>query len=293
MSLGEPPASIRRAVWEGSIPVQILLDPGESRVFDNADPFYIQLPRVSYLPLFYPQLYTFFESFLIDKDTCKPSEAWLEFEGVPLKWHWPIGLLYDLLTGRDPTYGTTNLNTEDEHRLPWTLTLHYNDYPHEHLMRLDNPSALQDAFINSTKEADYLRNGNSRAVMSLSMADSAKFWQSIETHNFDSFWSINEKLLSSSGYPIRHIPIKVYLPSAAKVVQKLIPPYLSNKSEPITVGAAMRLMVPELFLSTRANIIAKPVLHGVVLPLSAPLLELMREAVYPDGFLHIAVTMMS
>ncbi|KAF8423398.1 autophagy protein Apg5-domain-containing protein [Tirmania nivea] len=293
MSFGEPPASIRRAIWDGSIPVQILLNPGESRVFDNADPFYIQLPRVSYLPLFYPQLYAFFESFLIDKDSVNPAEAWLDFEGVPLKWHWPIGLLYDLLTGRDPSYATTDFNSEDEHRLPWTLTLHYTDYPNEHLMRLDNPSALQDSFINSTKEADYLRNGNSRAVMSLSMADSAKLWESIETHNFDTFWSIADRLITNSAYSIRHIPIKVYLPTAAKVVQKLVPPYLPGQREPITVGAALRTMVPELFLSARANRIAKPVIHGIVVPLNAPLVELMKEASYPDGFLHVAVAMMS
>jgi len=97
----------------------------------------------------------------------------LDFEGVPLKWyinnstfyssisdisadmvprHWPIGLLYDILTGRDPSYATMDFDSGDEHRLPWTLTLHYSDYPNEHLMRLDSPSALQDSFVNSTKE---------------------------------------------------------------------------------------------------------------------------------------------
>ena len=125
---------------------------------------------MSYLPLFYPQLYTFFESFLIDKSSVNPAEAWLDFEGVPLRWytsnptscssisnisgtrHWPIGLLYDILTGRDPSYATMDFDSGDEHRLPWTLTVHYSEYPNEHLMRLDNPSALQDSFVNSIKE---------------------------------------------------------------------------------------------------------------------------------------------
>ncbi|KAF8455127.1 autophagy protein Apg5-domain-containing protein [Terfezia claveryi] len=155
MSFDGPPPSIRRAIWDGSIPVQILLNPGESRVFDSTDPFYIQLPRVSYLPLFYPQLYAFFEPFLIDKCSVNPAEAWLDFEGVPLKWHWPIGLLYDILTGRDPSYATMDFNSGDEHRLPWTLTLHYSEYPTEHLMRLDSPNALQDSFVNSIKETDF------------------------------------------------------------------------------------------------------------------------------------------
>ena len=68
---------------------------------------------------------------------------------------------------------------------------------------------------------------------------------------------------------------------------------IPHTGEPITVGAALRMMVPELFLSTRANLIAKPVIHGIVIPLNTPLVELMKEASYPDGFLHVAVAMMS
>ena len=146
---------------------------------------------------------------------CKPSR------------HWPIGLLYDLLTGRDPSYATTDFNSEDEHRLPWTLTLHYTDYPHEHLMRLDYPSSLQDAFINSTKEAssvillwcstilpltkrvsfqaEYMRYGNSRAVMSLSMADSAKLWRSIETRMFPQLHPLPIHINSPVHMPYRQL----------------------------------------------------------------------------------------
>lgn len=37
--------SIRKAVWHGSIPVKIVLDFGESRVFDASDPYYACTPR--------------------------------------------------------------------------------------------------------------------------------------------------------------------------------------------------------------------------------------------------------
>lgn len=33
--------AIRKAIWYGSIPCRILLDPGESRVFDASDPYYV------------------------------------------------------------------------------------------------------------------------------------------------------------------------------------------------------------------------------------------------------------
>lgn len=97
--------SIRKAVWHGSIPVKIVLDFGESRVFDDSDPYYarttlrerlvyllltpppqLTIPRISYLPLFIPQIYKFFRPFLIDPDVSKEETAWFEFESVPLKW---------------------------------------------------------------------------------------------------------------------------------------------------------------------------------------------------------------
>lgn len=63
--------------------------------------------------------------------------------------------------------------------------------------------------------------------------------------------------------------------------------------DPHTIGTALHLFVPELFPSQRVAVLARPVLHGVVLAMNTPLMELMQEAVYPDGFLHVSLAMMS
>jgi len=108
------PKAIRRAVWAGSIPCKILLDPGESRVFDASDPYYvcptitppplsnthihpfpyllthlqrqIIIPRIAYLPFFAERVCSFFRPFVIDPEVAKPESAWFEFESVPMKW---------------------------------------------------------------------------------------------------------------------------------------------------------------------------------------------------------------
>lgn len=68
---------------------------------------------------------------------------------LQLTWdrHWPVGLLYDLFTGHDPS--TT---VEDDRYLPWCLSLHFRNYPLKHLLRLDKPSACYDAWMNNVKE---------------------------------------------------------------------------------------------------------------------------------------------
>lgn len=97
---------------------------------------------------------------------------------MPLKWHYPVGLLYDLYAGADPaTKGAGVASTP----LVWRLTVHFSDWPDEELVRLDpDGMVMNDAFINSVKEADFLRNGTAKGIMTLSKEDSSGLWKAVE-----------------------------------------------------------------------------------------------------------------
>ena len=114
---------------------------------------------------------------MINQDGVGSQDGWFSFEGVPLRWHYPLGLLYDLLAGRDPAAAVDALHTnrpraglaaetaEKEksrdvvpegrqgERLPWELQVHFTDWPDEQLVRLDAEGrVMHDAFVNSVKE---------------------------------------------------------------------------------------------------------------------------------------------
>lgn len=115
-----------------------------------------------------------------------PSSAWFSFEDVPLKWHHPIGLLYDLFSGAAPAlppsdkYGSGGNTQSSAASLPWRLIVHYSDFPSDQLVQLDEEGkALHDSFINSVKEADFLRNGTGKAIMKLSKDDSTALWEAV------------------------------------------------------------------------------------------------------------------
>jgi autophagy-related protein 5 len=113
-----------------------------------------------------------------------------------------------------------------------------------------------------------------------------------------SFSKINSILLNPAT-PLKHIPLRVYIPSSPsesstlgsfKIVQTLVPPVTAGR-ETQTLGSALNAILPSLFPSRRDAILAEPILHGAPVPFRAPLEELMREAAYADGWIHLSVLM--
>lgn len=145
------------------------------------------MPRLSYLPFLLPRVHAFFRTALITPDV-PPHEGWFSFEGVPLKWHYPVGLLYDLFSGANPASSTPLRGDQVPHdrdigdeKLPWKIVLHFTEWPEEQLVQLDGEGkVLHDAFINSVKEADFIRNGTAKGIMSLSKDDSTQLWRAVE-----------------------------------------------------------------------------------------------------------------
>ncbi|KAL4956413.1 autophagy protein 5 [Aspergillus filifer] len=325
--------TVQKSIWEGHIPLQITLAPSESRTFDQTDPYLISYPRISYLPSLLSRLKAFFTPFLIDASASQPHEGWFSFEGVPLKWHYPVGLLYDLYAGAEPATKFTDIDDSDNSTsgpgpLPWRLVVHFSDWPDDELVRLDsNGMVMNDAFINSVKEADFVRNGNAKGIMSLSKGDSAGLWRAVQDVDLPSYQRIMNILLPATPHqPLRNLPIRLFLPLPPKpdsdsdspflkVVQSPIPPTIavqqqqttqsvllsgsrasisSSSSGPQvqTIGTALNSILPHLFPSRRTPVLAKPVLHGAQVPMGAPVEEVVRGAAYGDGWVYIVVKMM-
>ncbi|KAL4990227.1 autophagy protein Apg5-domain-containing protein [Aspergillus falconensis] len=326
--------SIQKSIWEGQLPLQITLAPAESRTYDQTEPYLISYPRISYLPSLLPRLKAFFSSSLIDPTASEPHDGWFSFEAVPLKWHYPIGLLYDLYAGADPATKSSDADAPDDGLLPWRLVVHFSDWPDAELVRLDAKGmVMHDAFINSVKEADFVRNGTAKGIMTLSKDDSSGLWKAVQDVDLASFQRIMNILLPSNSHqPLRNLPVRLFLPLPPKpdsdsdspflkVVQSPIPPTISTTPSQVqqqmaqstllsssrasvsspgaaqtqpqtqTIGTALHSILPNLFPSRRTPVLAKPVLHGAQVPMSAPVEEVVRAAAYGDGWVYIVIRM--
>lgn len=188
--------ALQRRIWNGQLPLEIRLAPTDCRTYSESEPYLIQFPRLSYLAFLLPRLHAFFAPKLINPDT-PANEAWFEFENVPLKWHYPVGLLYDIHSGAEPadlgrklaveTSQTSSLPDPEgpSSTLPMKLVLHYSEFPTEHLIQLDlEGRAMLDSFVNAVKEADFIRNGSARTVMGMSKEDSDNLWKSVQARMY-------------------------------------------------------------------------------------------------------------
>lgn len=182
--------ALQSKIWAGSIALEIRLAASDCRTYNESDPYYVQYPRLSYLAFMLPRLHSFFAPSLINPEVLA-HDAWLSFEDVPLKWHYPLGLLFDLFSGAEPADleppgvgDASNVAAEastSTSTIPWKLTIHYTDFPDEQLIQLDTEGrAMQDMFINSVKEADFVRNGTARTIMLMSKDDSDNLWESVQ-----------------------------------------------------------------------------------------------------------------
>ncbi|GJC98723.1 autophagy protein 5 [Colletotrichum higginsianum] len=255
-------------------------------------PLITSLPRFSYLALLVPRCSSFFRA---------PVSAF-HHEDLLLR-NLPLGLLVDLY----------------QPPLPWRLTVSDGD-----------SWDIGDTFLNCVKEADFVRYGNAKRIMSLSKADTSALWNAVRDNDHASFAKINALLLNAPT-PLRNVPLRVYIPSspppppssalAAPAAASSSPSPTPDSPPPAPAAAAaadqppstgafkvLQALVPPTVPGTRSTpqtlgralqshlprdpVLANVVLHGSPVPFSAPLEDLMREAAYPDGWLCLAVVLL-
>uniref|UniRef100_A0A803KER2 Autophagy protein 5 n=1 Tax=Xenopus tropicalis TaxID=8364 RepID=A0A803KER2_XENTR len=218
---------VLRDVWFGRIPTCFTLYQDELTERE-AEPYYLLLPRISYLTLVTDKVKKHFQKVMRTEDI---SEIWFEFEGIPLKWHYPIGLLFDLHAS----------NTS----LPWSITVHFKNFPAKDLLHCQSKDVIEAHFMSSVKEADALKH-KSQVINEMQKKDHKQLWMGLQNDKFEQFWAINRKLMEvppeDGGF--RYIPFRIYQAiNERPFIQKLFRP-VANDGRPYTLGDLIREVCP-------------------------------------------------
>ncbi|EGG20133.1 autophagy protein 5 [Cavenderia fasciculata] len=312
---------IKRSVWDGKIPVMFSMSGNDVTHHTMPAPYMMMVPRNSYFPLVTGAVRDYFShSTLIMSD----NELWLEYKGIPIKWHLPIGVLFDVLVGSES--GTQI----------WNLTVHFQSFPEKILLRCPNEESVETYYKNVLKEANYIKQGDINKLNNLNINQSNELWDGLRQHifpffhvdDYDKFWSINKLFYnvnvggSSTGIGYKHIPVRL-IQNNRPYVQNLIAPYNESGAEltlsdyfskipfySIFIGGATEpsssspttTNTGELSTSSSSTSMAytnllqyikagagKYLIQGVEPPLESSFLWLGEYFSHPDNFLYITL----
>ncbi|XP_050294009.1 autophagy protein 5 [Anthonomus grandis grandis] len=257
---------ILREVWEGKLPVCFKLNPDEVVDLQQPDPFYLMVPRLSYFPLVTDKVRKHFIKY-VSSDKVE-HEMWLEYNGQPMKWHFPIGVLYDSLVDRE------------NDSLPWVITVHFDKFPETQIYRFNNKETVESYFMACLKEADVLKHRGQIAT-NMQKKDHNQLWLGLQNDKFDQFWAVNRKLMEFSGETdhFKHIPFRCYIDDGYR--QKLVKPVTDDGRK-----KTLRDLLTELF-PDKSDVTVK--IHGMIPPMDTPLQWMSEHLSYPDNFLHLCI----
>nr|CCA22196.1 adenylate kinase putative [Albugo laibachii Nc14] len=294
---------VNHLLWEGQIPVCFWLNASEASVLDPPEPFYVReifllrnyalltfvqtmIPRLSYLPAYIQRVISHFQHAVPAihiGNTLTPSRVWFDYEGTPLRWHYPIGVLYDLFLTQ---------KRRQEQQCPWKLCVHFHSFPTQTLLPLENEKSIESHFMQSLKQSTFARLGSSKVIMRMSEAQQRQMWQSVVQRMLQyelsegssqilsrvlgSAIKFNEAIqgLYDTDTAKHPIPVRLLVGKEA-FVQLRVPPEEQNSLQDVVRWALNAD-------STDAENEDTVMIHGVAVPTSLAVSLVYRYFSYPD-----------
>lgn len=259
---------ILREVWQGRLPMCFSLAQDEESS-SKKEPCFLMVPRLTYITLIAEKILKHFKK---PQELPEGEELWFEFNHQPLKWHYPVGVLFDLLTDNTP--------------LPWKVKVHFKNFPEDELLHCKSKEVVEAHFMSSVKEADILKH-RGQVINNMQKRDHKQLWQGVQNDKFDQFWTINRRLMERTNEePFKSIPLRIYQRDKM-YIQRLSKP-VTDTGEPLNLGHVLDALLPEELVACD-NSSRMVLIHGVEVPMETPIQWLSEHLSHPDNFLHIVV----
>jgi autophagy-related protein 5 len=290
---------ITRELWQSRLPICFILSDEDITKVNRSElpePLYLMLSRHLYFPCIIDKIYRYYSTYYKDNlndptNHINLNNLWLEYESIPLKWHYPIGVLYDL-------YTSSSLSSTTSH-LPWQIIVHLSKFPENELIRFPDKESIEAHYMSTLKEADALKH-KGQIISDMQKRDHKQLWNSLLQDKYEGFWNINIKLMSYTDnlQYFRYIPFRIYILDKP-FMQKLFSPYDIEHDKWMTLNDLIQFSLnheaqceqlanEKKILNTNLNDY-RVIIHGVQPPLHTPIQWLSEYFSYPDNFLHICL----
>jgi len=148
---------------------------------------------------------------------------------------------------------------------------------------------MKAAFMNTLKEAVFIKDGDCTKVNNLSVADTTDLWEGLKKHDHDRFHGVALKLQEHlQGQFARNIPLRLFVVSAgvetATCIQDSVAAFDSSTGLVTLRKGLQQLMPSGIELDT-----SRVMVQGIRPSLDTPLVWMSENACNADQFLYIIV----
>lgn len=284
-------SELREKIWTGYVPCLFSMESNEIMMGGPSTSVYgkepisifLLLPRISYLPLMTEKVYNHFISYA----PALSDGMWFEYKDPmtntkhPLKWNYPIGVLYDL-------YHHKNDNKDDQ---IWRLTVHFQSYPAPDIIqKCENINVVKQSFFNNLKQCIFLSYNNISTISSLKKDDQIALWNGVKKAKYDLYFPIYQQIFgrtTNKNQKLIRFPFRILLKGFDDKLD-LIPiqrPIKVDEMHELTLEECLTEIVPGIMEMDNKSII----IQGMKVPLQTPMIWLVRHATYADCFLYIVI----
>ncbi|MBX9718837.1 MAG: autophagy protein 5, partial [Microbacteriaceae bacterium] len=267
------------------IPISITLD--IQATGEAPSPYYLMASRLSYFPIVCAEVIDYFRNLFPDLPL--DSEFWLAAPGlsstsfssasssststsneVPLKWQYPIGVLFDMY-GNPQSY-------------PWKLILRFKDFPEQLLRCEKGVETVRWHYMQVLKEASYLKFRTKAQVHRMPLKQQRNLWQAVSTipPHYDLFHQTIQPL---AGDTIISLAIRVLQPTKSNSFkQSPVIPLNADGSE-----KTLKAVLQEILQTEFSPASQRVVIQGISAPLDSSIVWLSKICMHPEHFLWIVV----
>lgn len=270
----------RKQICGGQVLLRIRLACDEVASLKEPAPLFSLQSRLAYLPLLFGAAYEHFKPSLPPR-IGQPYEIWFDYNNVALRWHYPLGVLVDVLVGVDVP-------------APLDLTVHFRGCSSEELLPFSGIGDLQRAVMNSFRQAVFIQHGSSAPFARLPKQQQTRLWDAISASDLEVYSEVLQQLQCPHLSRCKSLAVRLHIHGPPHMV--LLHPVLpfENDGETATLLSDFLLRtLPALFRENREETSlvdgVEVLAHGVRIPLDTPLWWLGLHAAYLDHFVHLAV----
>jgi len=171
------------------------------------------------------------------------SNVWFDIAGVPVKWHLPVGVLYDYFLH-------ANGLRDQQTSAVMKITVHFQNFPKfivtddagtgfGSILRFPTIDNARSQYFYSLKEAHFIKHGDVNLINKFLPAQMIQLWNAIQLSDVRTFREMNEILCPSlsPSFSLKNVPIRILFDPANPVGQFSVPAEAATVADVITLAS--------------------------------------------------------